>query len=190
MLAINLLFLLEALPSSCILDYSRVVTAPRSFYMDFPESDRQIFQDLLDLLHENEATDKPGNFPLNKPYFMPSLLLLPAIQVFFNTVYNDFCRLPTSQVYGQNLTMGERRALKKLKSNQNFLIKEADKGGNVVLWPTNLFVAEAKWQLDNGQYYQYYHLTLLCTLGEKWIISLCQPGVMGPSQNRNLSSSQ
>lgn len=72
--------------------------------VDIPESDRQTLQDLLDLLKENKALEASGKFPLRaKSTFLPSLSLFPTIQVFFNTVYNDICKLPTNITYGQNL---------------------------------------------------------------------------------------
>lgn len=52
------------------------------------------------------------------------------------------------------MTAGERQAFNNLKPNQNFQIKEVDKGRNVVLWPIDMYVQEAKRQLGNTRYYQ------------------------------------
>ncbi|XP_071983969.1 uncharacterized protein [Engystomops pustulosus] len=53
----------------------------------------------------------------------------------------------------ENLTKQERQALMGLRNNKNFLIKEADKGGNIVIWPVELYIKEAKRQLDNKDFY-------------------------------------
>ncbi|XP_073530808.1 uncharacterized protein [Phyllobates terribilis] len=47
----------------------------------------------------------------------------------------------------------ERRALLCLQKNQEFLIKEADKGGNIVLWPRGMYTAEVHRQLNNTRFY-------------------------------------
>ncbi|XP_072010910.1 uncharacterized protein [Engystomops pustulosus] len=44
-------------------------------------------------------------------------------------------------------------AIKSLKENDNIIIKEANKGGNVVLWPTEMYLEEAKRQLGNRTFY-------------------------------------
>lgn len=48
---------------------------------------------------------------------------------------------------------GKDRTLKNLKSNKHFIIKVADKGGNVVLWPIDMYTQEALRQLGNRTYY-------------------------------------
>ena len=53
----------------------------------------------------------------------------------------------------QNLNKGEKIALKKLKSNDNILIKSADKGGAVVVWDDELYVSEASRQLSDTSTY-------------------------------------
>ncbi|CAJ0927374.1 unnamed protein product [Ranitomeya imitator] len=52
-----------------------------------------------------------------------------------------------------NLSAGERRALKELCNNTEFLVREADKGGNVVLWPHEMYSIEVLRQLNNTNNY-------------------------------------
>lgn len=47
----------------------------------------------------------------------------------------------------------ERSAIRQLSDNHSLIIKEADKGGNVVIWPVELYMAEAKRQLGNNILY-------------------------------------
>lgn len=53
-----------------------------------------------------------------------------------------------------NLTKKETNALKWLSANENIIIKRADKGGAVVVWGRNQYIAEAMRLLDNREYYE------------------------------------
>ncbi|CAJ0955099.1 unnamed protein product [Ranitomeya imitator] len=120
-----------------------------------PVDERRTFQDLLDLLEENESGSNRRRFPhRNKSLRTPSFSLVPAIKIFFEVVKRDILSMSTRVSGPPNLNWEEKRALKALQNNQEFTIKEADKGGNVVLWPVQLYEAEAKRQLNNTQYYQ------------------------------------
>ena len=52
-----------------------------------------------------------------------------------------------------NLTSGERKALNELRSNPDIIVKPADKGGAIVVWSKDLYVAEAKRQLTDTTTY-------------------------------------
>ena len=52
-----------------------------------------------------------------------------------------------------NLTREERESLKKLRNNQNIIIKPADKGSAVVVMNTADYIAEADRQLSDEKYY-------------------------------------
>lgn len=102
------------------------------------KDDRLVFQDLLDLLQENElwaSTSKSTFRPRSKS-------LPPAIQTFFNVIKKEIMHLPQNKHTAQNLTSQERDAIKQLHNNTQFTIKEADKGSKVVLWPIDLYVKE------------------------------------------------
>ncbi|CAJ0968092.1 unnamed protein product [Ranitomeya imitator] len=121
-----------------------------------PEEDRRVFRDLLELLDENEGNSgKSGRFTGRIPsQASPSFSLFPVVQIFFETVSRDIANLKINNKGLGNLTREEARCLKHLKKQDSFVIKEADKGGNIVLWPKDLYVVEAKRQLLNTSHYQ------------------------------------
>lgn len=99
------------------------------------ESERQIFQDLLKLLQENEGVKETGKPKFKrKSKVMPPLTLSPAIQTFYNVTCRDIMKLREDRNTARN-------ALIKLQQNKMFVIKEADKGGNVVIWPVNMYLS-------------------------------------------------
>ncbi|CAJ0937732.1 unnamed protein product [Ranitomeya imitator] len=66
----------------------------------------------------------------------------------------DIENLPTKIPFVDNLTAQEKRASFRLKNNSDFIIREADKGGNIVLWPHDLYTKEAYRQLENPRFYR------------------------------------
>jgi len=64
-----------------------------------------------------------------------------------------------------NLVAAERQALQELRSNPNIILKQADKGGSVVLMDTEHYRNEGLRQLENVKYYeeiQDYDYSALC----------------------------
>ncbi|XP_069614259.1 uncharacterized protein [Ranitomeya imitator] len=118
--------------------------------------ERQVFRDLLDLLEENEGGhQKKKKFPGRLPsQATPSLSFFPAIQSFFNAVCDEIQGLKPDPNKGRNLNKAEEKAIAKLGSNRDFVIREADKGGNLVLWPIELYLDEARRQLSDSDCYQ------------------------------------
>ena len=53
-----------------------------------------------------------------------------------------------------NISKGERKALKKLRDDNSIVIKKADKGSNIVLMPREGYIKEAYRQLNNTKYYK------------------------------------
>ncbi|XP_069615962.1 uncharacterized protein [Ranitomeya imitator] len=78
----------------------------------------------------------------------------PAIQSFFNAVCDEIQGLKPDPNKGRNLNKAEEKAIAKLGSNRDFVIREADKGGNLVLWPIELYLDEARRQLSDSDCYQ------------------------------------
>lgn len=74
---------------------------------------------------------------------------MPAVQVFFDMVSNKIRKLSDTHWGHDNITKEERLALQQLKKRKDLVIKEADKGGNVVIWPTDMYINEAKRYLGN-----------------------------------------
>ena len=63
------------------------------------------------------------------------------------------CLLPPKKTTLSNLSSEEQEALLSLKRNKNLIIKPADKGGAVVVWQKDLYVAEANKQLSDQTAY-------------------------------------
>ncbi|XP_073427280.1 uncharacterized protein [Dendrobates tinctorius] len=116
---------------------------------NFPNVDRQVLRDLMDLLQENENTTSRRPFTSRLPsQSTPSLALFPAVHIFFMNVCRDIQNLPLDTLKNQNLSKDEYKALLDLQRNKDFLIREADKGGNIVLWPNSLYLQEVMRQLQ------------------------------------------
>ncbi|XP_069606130.1 uncharacterized protein [Ranitomeya imitator] len=121
-----------------------------------PQDERQVFSDLLQLLEENECSaawdgQKSWHLPSQ---ITPSFAVSPTIQIFYDMVSQDVARLQLNKHQGENLGTRERQILTRLKENTSFFIKEADKGGNIVLWPIDMYLKEARRQLSDANCYQ------------------------------------
>ena len=78
-----------------------------------------------------------------------------ALQTFFKNVAKDLQKLYEKPIDNDsNLSQGEITALKKLETRQEMVIKPADKGGKIVLWPTTMYMDEAVKQLHDKKYYE------------------------------------
>ena len=53
-----------------------------------------------------------------------------------------------------NISPTELNSINQLKSNNDLIIKPADKGGAIVIWPKNDYLAEAYKQLNNTNHYK------------------------------------
>ncbi|XP_071989584.1 uncharacterized protein [Engystomops pustulosus] len=119
-----------------------------------PENDRRVLRDLMDLQDENEISSGRKPFPTRAPsQNTPNFRLFPAIQIFYDRVMSDIKNLKLDKNQMENLSSGERVAIRGLRNNKEFLIKEADKGGNIVIWPIQQYITEAKRQLNNREFY-------------------------------------
>lgn len=63
----------------------------------------------------------------------------------------DFAR---AEKKSTNLTQEQQIALQSLKSRNDIIIKKADKGGAVVVWRKDLYIAEAERQLSDETFYE------------------------------------
>ena len=73
---------------------------------------------------------------------------------FITTNNTALTGLPPLRTRHANLTPAERDALKNLVSNQNIVIKPADKGSGVVILNTNDYIHEAFRQLSDTSFYK------------------------------------
>ena len=74
--------------------------------------------------------------------------------------YIDKCRREVNQIdfkrrlTKHNLSYNEQQALRKLRSRRDVVIRQADKGGAFVVWRRDLYIAEAKRQLEDQRFYE------------------------------------
>jgi len=95
-------------------------------------------------------------------HFRPKSTFMPYINnatlnTFSTKVTYDVNKLFTPDKKTQqnyNLSRDEKEALKCLSTNNEIVIKRADKGGAVVVWGRDQYITEAMRQLDNREYYQ------------------------------------
>lgn len=82
----------------------------------------------------------------------PALHWCPAVQVFFDTVSNEIHKLSDTWWSQDNITK-EGFVLQQLKKKKDLVIKYADKGMNVMIWPMDTYIKEVKRQLGNNDFY-------------------------------------
>ena len=78
-----------------------------------------------------------------------SLLIFPLFFYSLKCLYNDINHLP----YPNNFTQQETNFFS-YKTNRNYVIKPADKGGAIVIWSSEDYETEALIQLNNPQSYE------------------------------------
>ncbi|XP_077111221.1 uncharacterized protein LOC143767082 [Ranitomeya variabilis] len=118
------------------------------------ELERETLRDLEDLLEEQQPLDvsKFPAFTRPRSTKFPPLSLSPAIEVFTRLVGEDFKKLSARRTY-DNLTFKQRQAIQQLKSLKDVVFKQADKGGNVVIWPCVKYEREVFRQLRDPNTY-------------------------------------
>ena len=77
----------------------------------------------------------------------------PSISRFILRCNEDISRIHRRK-HHSNFTKEEHQALDHLKNNEDILIKKADKGGAVVVWKKDLYIAEGERQLNDVESYQ------------------------------------
>ena len=91
----------------------------------------------------------------NVQYYNPSIGLSDALARYISAIKNDLTDLLSRpNRHTSNLTTQEREALKNLMKNEDLVIKEADKGGRIVVMNKKDYVEECKKQLSNDSFYQ------------------------------------
>ncbi|XP_073514025.1 uncharacterized protein [Phyllobates terribilis] len=123
----------------------------------FPtELERKALRDLEDLEKESQLSIG-GGFPvhlIHKSKNFPPLSTCSAVDVFTRLVSREIESLPHAPKNRINLDQEERKALADLKKLPNVVIKPADKGGNLVIWPHHLYEKQANKILDSPNCYQ------------------------------------
>ena len=97
--------------------------------------------------HSKKLFQKPGTFlPSDKN--MP-----PAVLETIKNIDDEISELQIPKET-QNLTPGQLQALQKLKSNQNIIIKQADKGSSTVIMTKDAYIREGMRQLNDPVFYE------------------------------------
>ena len=79
----------------------------------------------------------------------------PPLQKYFRHVLTDITNLykhPTPNT--NNMSTEDIEALQQLQNHKDIVIKPADKGDKIVIWPTDQYIQEAQRQLSDKKYYQ------------------------------------
>ncbi|CAJ0964876.1 unnamed protein product [Ranitomeya imitator] len=135
--------------------FKRYFFDPNMFQL-FPTEEEQTALRILEELSIENNTTEGGKIPPSiRPRsrrFLP-LSSCPSIDLFVQIVSKDIMSIPR-HIYRDNLTMEERGRLRVLGNLEEVVIKQADKGGNVVIWPKRDYEKEAFRQLNNKTCYQ------------------------------------
>lgn len=99
-----------------------------------------------------EPNENPSKFR-GPSKFIPPLATSPAVKIFFDLVSKDINALQMTPYKDLNLSKEEYLGLQSLKQNKSLIIKEADKGGNVVIKTTENYSQEAYRQLNDSRFY-------------------------------------
>ncbi|CAJ0948889.1 unnamed protein product, partial [Ranitomeya imitator] len=102
--------------------------------------------------HHHDGGKVPPSIRPHSSRF-PPLSSCTNIDMFVRVVTEDLNHI-RKNVAHDNLSRIERERLQFLKDLPDVVIKPADKGGNVVLWPVEMYEREAYRQLDNNICYK------------------------------------
>ncbi|XP_073417787.1 uncharacterized protein [Dendrobates tinctorius] len=123
----------------------------------YTEAEKEAIETLVSLQEENTAAIEVNMIPnhlFTQCKTFPSLGLCPAVEVFTKLVSSDIAKLAQKQGGVSNLSKREQAALTDLKSWDDVVFKPADKGGNLVIWPINLYERQANKLLNDTSCYQ------------------------------------
>ena len=105
-------------------------------------------------IRPNKAKTLPNRFKLGSNWEPPNYKQK-SLHTYFESVSKDLEKLYDRPKHNNtNLSLAEVSALENLEMRKEMIIKPADKGGKIVLWPTQLYIEEACRQLGDKSYYQ------------------------------------
>ena len=102
----------------------------------------------------NKIDTQPNKFKLMSNWEPPNYNQK-SLNTYFQNVSKDLTKLydqPRQNI--TNLSPAETTALKNLKQRKEMIIKPADKGGKIVLWPRRSYVEGANKQLGDASFYE------------------------------------
>ena len=92
---------------------------------------------------------------IKNPYFNPSKKPSDSLSTYISAIKKgvvDLLHKPNRNP--SNMTIQEREALKSLRSNEQIVIQEADKGGKIVVMNRQDYIEEVQKQLSNDMFYE------------------------------------
>ena len=96
-------------------------------------------------------------FPRQPSSWTPNAGQFSALDFYIDTCLKEIKNLRPKPLTHSNLSPAEITALRTLRSRTDIVIKPADKGGAVVVWQKDLYLAEAHRQLSDSHFYQPSH---------------------------------
>ncbi|KAM4012417.1 LOW QUALITY PROTEIN: uncharacterized protein ACNLHF_004941 [Anomaloglossus baeobatrachus] len=126
----------------------------KSLHSDLSMDELEAVRALESLMAEQEDSNM-ADFPSyikKRSTAFPPLSTCPVIDSFTKVVTQEFRCLPCKRTH-DNLTYNQRLALKELKNMDDVVIKQSDKGGNVVVWGKDKYEVEAFRQLNDIKCY-------------------------------------
>ena len=76
------------------------------------------------------------------------------MELFLSEVEQELFKCPDKKLGYSNLSSEEWKAMRSLADDRSIVIKNADKGSNVVVWDRNDYVMEAEKQLSDANVYK------------------------------------
>ena len=93
--------------------------------------------------------------PMKNPYYHPNMKTSPTLEKFTSLIKSETMKLlATPNRNKNNLTSEEKQALTSLKLNNDITIKQADKGGKVVIMNTSDYIKACENQLQDKTFYR------------------------------------
>lgn len=126
-----------------------------TLHTHFPTFEEREAIRILESLADEEQEQK-GEFPkilIPRSKNFPALSLNANIDLFLKMVTREFQSIPMG-IGQDNCSIKQRKAIKELSAMSNILIKPASKGGNVVIWPVQMYEKEAMRQLKTVTCYK------------------------------------
>lgn len=91
----------------------------------------------------------------NKSKFIPVQNIPKQIYAFEQTVLSSISKLEKNKRFiHRNINSKQQVAIQNLKLDSTVVIKQADKGGAVVVWPTEMYLKEGRSQVNNQMWYR------------------------------------
>lgn len=106
----------------------------------------------------DESTSSPFDEYLSqfepRSNFTPEAGACKTLDRCIDNINADIKKLTFPTIRSSNISIEEKQTLKALQTRNDIVVKPADKGGAIVLWEKNLYLAEGHKQLDNTTFYK------------------------------------